>query len=91
LGGFVQAAAAQQQRHHVLGGARVVGLGPPRAAEYGTHLSVTAFRLTPSEVVAATSANAARLFNIDPRKGSITPWADGDLRAGRCAGRHVER
>lgn len=48
-------------------------------------------RLTPSEIVAVTSANAAKLFNIDPGKGPITPWADGDLRAVRGADRHVER
>ncbi len=36
-------------------------------------------RLTPSEFVAATSANAARIFNIYPRKGAIVPGADADL------------
>ena len=36
-------------------------------------------RLTPSEFVAITSANAARLFNIYPQKGSISVGADADL------------
>ena len=36
-------------------------------------------RLTPSEFVAITSANAARLFNIYPQKGVITEGADADL------------
>ncbi|MCW8174944.1 dihydropyrimidinase [Verminephrobacter aporrectodeae] len=36
-------------------------------------------RLTPSEFVAITSANAASLFNIYPRKGFIGEGADADL------------
>jgi dihydropyrimidinase len=36
-------------------------------------------RLTPSEFVAITSANAARLFNIYPQKGCVAPGADADL------------
>ena len=36
-------------------------------------------RLTPSEFVAITSANTAKLFNIYPQKGSVSPGADADL------------
>jgi dihydropyrimidinase len=36
-------------------------------------------RLTPSEFVAITSANAAKLFNIYPQKGSVSRGADADL------------
>lgn len=36
-------------------------------------------RLTPSEFVAITSANTAKLFNIYPRKGCVTAGADADL------------
>ena len=36
-------------------------------------------RLTPSEFVAVTSANCAKLFNIYPRKGVIVEGADADI------------
>ncbi|WP_395703669.1 dihydropyrimidinase [Aquabacterium sp.] len=36
-------------------------------------------RLTPTEFVALTSANAAKLFNIYPRKGCVVEGADADV------------
>ena len=36
-------------------------------------------RLTPSEFVAITSANTAKLFNIYPQKGNVSVGADADL------------
>jgi dihydropyrimidinase len=36
-------------------------------------------RLTPSEFVAVTSANCARIFNIYPQKGCIVEGADADI------------
>ncbi len=36
-------------------------------------------RLTPSEFVAITSANTAKLFNIYPQKGTVSVGADADL------------
>jgi dihydropyrimidinase len=40
---------------------------------------VNSGRLTPNEFVAITSANTARIFNLYPRKGSVSPGADADL------------
>ena len=36
-------------------------------------------RLTPSEFVKVSSTNAAQIFNIYPRKGSVSVGADADL------------
>jgi len=49
-----------------------------RMAVLWTH-GVNSGRLTPNEFVAVTSANAARIFNIYPRKGSVSPGADADI------------
>ena len=43
------------------------------------HHGVRAGRLTPTEFVGVTSANAARIFNIFPRKGTVAPGSDADL------------
>lgn len=43
------------------------------------HHGVRTGRLTPSEFVAVTSTNTAKIFNIHPKKGTIQPGADADI------------
>ncbi len=43
------------------------------------HHGVRTGRLTPSEFVAVTSTNAAKIFNIHPQKGALVAGADADV------------
>lgn len=43
------------------------------------HHGVGQGRLTPSEFVAITSTNTAKIFNIHPKKGVIAPGSDADV------------
>jgi dihydropyrimidinase len=43
------------------------------------HYGVGTGRLTPSEFVRVTSSNAAQIFNLYPKKGSLRIGADADL------------
>jgi dihydropyrimidinase len=43
------------------------------------HHGVRTGRLTPSQFVAVTSTNTARIFNIHPKKGALMVGADADI------------
>jgi dihydropyrimidinase len=43
------------------------------------HHGVRTGKLTPSEFVSVTSTNTAKIFNMYPQKGSLSPGADADI------------
>ena len=49
-----------------------------RMAVLWTH-GVRTGKLTPTEFVAATSANCAKIFNVYPQKGTVAPGSDADI------------
>ena len=50
-----------------------------RIRDHKRHHGVRTGKLTPSQFVAVTSTNTARIFNIWPKKGTLQPGADADI------------